>query len=598
MPTPSRRVVLVAALVSALCAFAPPVAAQAANLGLLVNDERAERGYTLVAPMWSRQTYLIGPDGHVVNSWTGSGRPGLMAYLLPNGHLLRAVGLQPAVHANWFNAIGGGGRFEEHDWDGNLVWSMDWMDATKYQHHDFKVMPNGNVLFISWSWKSRNEAIAAGRNPARVQAAGFWPDSIHEVRPTPPTGGVVVWEWHVWDHLIQDFDPTKANYGVVADHPELIDINVFGDDGPQDFNHLNGIDYDPELDQIVFSSRAFNEIYVIDHSTTTAEAASHSGGRQGRGGDILYRWGNPQHYGRGGPEDRLLFNQHDSQWVPPGHPGAGNLLMFNNGQFRADGQYSSVEEIVTPVNASGGYDIAPGEAFGPPAAHWTWTGTPRSSFFSPIIAGVQRLPGGNTLACEGTTGSLVQIAPTGEIVWRWVNPVLAAGPLAQGDPIPDATMNNNAVFKARWYPPDHPGLAGRPLDPGDLLEIHEAPPPVPDGRGGTQPVRVSKRDAGGAMLGVTWDAVSCTAANYKLFHGRLEDVAFLGLEGSLCRVGTSGSLDWNAPAGNLYFLMAGMGTHAMYESSWGFDSFGRERHGTEPSRSCGATTKSLGRGCP
>ena len=46
-----------------------------------------------------------------------------------------------------------------------------------------------------------------------------------EVRPTYPIGGVVVWQWDVWDHLIQDFDPTKHNYGDVAAHSERVDLN-------------------------------------------------------------------------------------------------------------------------------------------------------------------------------------------------------------------------------------------------------------------------------------------------------------------------------------------------------------------------------------
>jgi hypothetical protein len=37
-------------------------------------------------------------------------------------------------------------------------------------------------------------------------------------------------------------------------------------------------------------------LWVIDHQTTTAQAASHTGGRYNKGGDLLYRWGNPQTY--------------------------------------------------------------------------------------------------------------------------------------------------------------------------------------------------------------------------------------------------------------------------------------------------------------
>jgi len=62
----------------------------------------------------------------------------------------------------------------------------------------------------------------------------------------------------------------------VADHPELIDINFGGRHA--DWNHLNSIDYNEEFDQILLSSHNQNEIWVIDHSTTTEEAAGHTGG--------------------------------------------------------------------------------------------------------------------------------------------------------------------------------------------------------------------------------------------------------------------------------------------------------------------------------
>jgi len=124
----------------------------------------------------------------------------------------------------------------------------------------------------------------------------------------------------VWDHLIQDYDPTRDNYGVVADHPELVDVNGWVEAGKSIhpfWNHMNSIDYNPDEDQIVLSVRGSSELWVIDHSTTSAEAAGHTGGRSGKGGDLLYRWGNPETYDA--PGSQMLFDQHDAQWIEPGY---------------------------------------------------------------------------------------------------------------------------------------------------------------------------------------------------------------------------------------------------------------------------------------
>ena len=132
----------------------------------------------------------------------------------------------------------------------------------------------------------------------------MWSESIFEIKPIGSDSAEIVWEWHLWDHLVQDVNPNLSNYGVISEHPELLNINLgqvgfgmssFGSDNA-DWIHFNSIDYNPYLDQIVLSSRMMNEIYIIDHSTTTQEAASHSGGNSGKGGDFLYRWGKPQNY--------------------------------------------------------------------------------------------------------------------------------------------------------------------------------------------------------------------------------------------------------------------------------------------------------------
>jgi hypothetical protein len=243
------------------------------------------------------------------------------------------------------------------------------------------------------------------------------PEAIVEVMPTGQTTGTVIWEWHLWDHLIQDFDPTKANYGNVAAHPELLDINfppaVLGNG---DWNHANGIDYDPVNDWIVFSARTQNEIWILDHSTTTAQAASHSGGRRGRGGDILYRWGNPRAYRAGTAADQQLSGQHDPRFVPPGFPGAGHVTVFNN--VLQQGQ-SAVFEIVLPLDAAGNFVLGPGPRYGPAAPVWSYTAP---GFNGPFVSSAQRLRNGNTLICSGPQQRLFEVTPAGQTVWQFTSP--------------------------------------------------------------------------------------------------------------------------------------------------------------------------------
>ena len=187
------------------------------------------------------------------------------------------------------------------------------------------------------------QARQAGRRPELLPEAGIWPDMILEIEPTRPKGARVIWEWHMWDHLIQDYDPEAENHGDPAARPWRININGDGklqeidpaelerlkalgyvpdDADAEDLNsdllHTNAVAYNAELDQIVVSTPRFNEIWIIDHSTTTQQAAGSSGGRGGRGGDLLYRWGNPRTYGRGAETDQKLFSQHDVRWVRGG----------------------------------------------------------------------------------------------------------------------------------------------------------------------------------------------------------------------------------------------------------------------------------------
>ena len=267
-----------------------------------------DEGQILYAPMYQTTTYLREYTGTVNHTWPSSYWPGVMVRWFGDGAIIRTIraGVGPG-------GGGAGGGVQKILWDGTIVWDFRYNTNGRLTHHDLKILPNGNVLLIAWETKTRTECINAGRNPNLVGSMGLMPDHIIEVQPTGPSSGEIVWEWHVWDHLIQDYDPSKANYGVVADHPELVDIN-FVTSSQQDLMHTNSIDYNEELDQILISVRYYSEIWVIDHSTTTEEAAGHTGGKYGKGGDLLYRWGNPRAYKRGTTSDRKLFEQHDATW--------------------------------------------------------------------------------------------------------------------------------------------------------------------------------------------------------------------------------------------------------------------------------------------
>ena len=449
------------------------------TVGMVQCTNNVSEGYTLFSPMPSSTSYLIDNEGRQVHNWTSPGghRPGMSAYLLEDGSLLRTANIAQTAIGN-FSGGGTAGKVERISWEGDLLWSYEHSSTEYISHHDIEPMPNGNILMIAWESKTDEEGKQAGRNPAIASDApggsnGVWPDKIVEIQPNGTTGCDVVWSWHAWDHFVQDYDPSKDNYGVVAEHPELLDINFVDAAGAQagkaDWMHCNGIDYNPQLDQIAISCKNMNEIYIIDHSTTIEEAAGHTGGTYGKGGDFIYRWGNPEAYDAGFSKDKRLFGQHDVQWIEQGRPGEGSLIVYNNGVNRA-GTYSSVD-VITPVILDGEYQLDADNRFLPNSTSWSWN--QGADMYSGFVSGAERLPNGNTLIAHGTHGTLYEVTLEGEIVWTYINPVSNQGTIAQGDVLPDGNQVNskaNPVFRARKHTSDHPAFAGRDLTPSTYIE--------------------------------------------------------------------------------------------------------------------------------
>ena len=328
-------------------------------------------GFALYNSQGSNTTYLIDENLNIAHTWTLNTECNYTVLLKDNGNLVRGTknNVQTGGTNNFLNGAASGGRLQEIDPMGNVVMDFIYSSPDYLSHHDICLIGD-NVLLTAWEVKTAAEINALGGTATSEK----WPTHLIEVANDGNGGGQIVWEWHIWDHLIQDTDPSKPNYGVVADNPQLIDINMIsngpggGGGGPGggggDWFHVNGVDYNEDLDQIVFSSRFASEIYIIDHSTTTAEAASHSGGNSGMGGDILYRWGNPSNYGMAGSQ--IINNAvHDSRWITDdGRPNGGYLQIFNNSGV--SNNQSSIDGIDTPWDAAtNSYLRTPGQAFGP-----------------------------------------------------------------------------------------------------------------------------------------------------------------------------------------------------------------------------------------
>ena len=420
--------------------------AQVPNIGLVYSNSNVTDGYILFTPENSNNAYLINNCGEMIREWTFHEMPGATCYLLENGNILRA----------------GKDSLTIKDWDNNLIWSYPTTANGINQNHDIEPLPNGNVLCIVSKNYTRNQIIAEGRD-STILGASFKMEKIVEIQPVSINGGAVVWEWSFFDHFIQDFDSTKNNFGVVEDHPELMDINA--NTSPlYDWSHSNSVDYNPDLDQILFSSRHLNEIFIIDHSTTTVEAASHSGGNSNHGGDFLWRWGNVKAYRQGTSQNQKLFFQHDAKWVDNGFPDMGKITVFNN-NGDSTMTYSSVH-IITPEISNGEY-VKVNNKFAPLDYEWSWNGTILGHLVQENRkSGIQALSTGNILIAEASHGQVSEISKNGNLIWSYVNPV-GSTIYNQYDVI---TSQDNVLYKAEKYAVDFAGFVGKDLTPIGIIE--------------------------------------------------------------------------------------------------------------------------------
>lgn len=370
---------------------------------LLLNDSKSSKGYVLVNDTSSDRVFLMDKDSvKIVHEWELSLELGNDAELLPNGKLLVSLGAENPS----FSFGGFGGVVQILNLDGSIEWEFSYASETHLIHHDVEMLPNGNVLALVWELKTLDEAKEKGYLGTEE---AIYPESIIEISPIT---NEIVWRWDSWNQLIQDVDPEKENYATLSDHPELININFTDElsldvkrDG--DFMYANGLDYDEANDLIYLSVNFYSEVWVIDHSTTSIEAKGGSGGNYDKGGELVYRFGNPSAYSNELGQ-RIFYNNHFPNLIEDDFPGNRNMLIYVNGS--ADSEQSMVYELKIPnsfrllPNVDNELDVV-----------WSYT---RQGLFSPRVSGAVRLDNGNTLITSGSSG-ILEVTNDKEVVWEF-----------------------------------------------------------------------------------------------------------------------------------------------------------------------------------
>lgn len=405
----------------------------------------------------SSRTFLMDEQGQVAHNWPTPQRlpEATVTYLRDDGNLVRTTCKHSWLVMDGQFPIGANGTVSIVAPDGSTLWEWTNLDfGSEALHHDIEIMPNGNILAISWHVVSAQDARAAGWQQQGTRDRIIL-DKVYELQPDLETGGTeIVWEWRMFDHIVQNADPSGPNYGNPADHPEKIHINWPQLDKVQ-FNsgqllHTNSVSYNAKDDVVLLSSAIFGEVWAIDHSTTADEVKTSSGGRYGRGGDLIWRWGNPQTWDVGGPDDQVLFWQHDAHWVPSNLPHSGEIMVFNNGMRRdaagksdpdqicmglISGAYSDVLELNLPRDRD--RRIVMGQ---PPEITWSFNTDGQLDIYSPFMSNAQRLPNGNTIMVQACDKRIVEIDPKGDIVLDFH----VGGP--------------GRMFRVYKFAPDHPGI--------------------------------------------------------------------------------------------------------------------------------------------
>ncbi len=366
-----------------------PIIPELTDEVLIYEPEKISDNLVLVNDAGNAEVYLLKKDGQKYHEWQLTNRLGNDVVLEENGKLLALL----KTDDDKITFGGNGGQIQVINPDNSIDWKFVYSTEEYNLHHDIERLPNGNIIALVWEKKTATEAQERGYQLDK----DIYIESVIEINPST---NQIVWKWSSWNHLIQDKDDTKMNHGSVSNNPQLIDIN-FNNLDNGDIMHANAIEYDEKNDLIYISVNFYHEVWVIDHSTSTEEAKTNLGGNYNKGGNLLYRFGNPSAFKN--PGNQLFSNNHNCNIIDNNLPGAGNMLIYNNG---SNNMQSIVYELQIPTI----FDFN-----NQPNIVWSFTD---SNLFSAKVSGAYRIENGNTLITEGDFGYW-EVTQNKELVWQY-----------------------------------------------------------------------------------------------------------------------------------------------------------------------------------
>jgi hypothetical protein len=452
MPKLHRMTPLIAACAASIvvCLLWPGPSAQTVYpTGTTIYDpDRSWNGFTVLSPLGTQAVLVIDMNGTVVKRWDGlNNSAGGPARVLPGGHVIAASGARPP-HQESLELI-------QRDFDGNVVWRFDRGEQIKTpqgmvwsarQHHDWQRddFPAGYYSpEYTPSIAARTTLILSHADRTRPAVADVMlgDDRLIEV----DAKGNIVWEWLAADHIDElGFAPdaravikAAAAFNKARGSFDWLHVNSATYVGPNQWYDKGDMRFAPN--HVIISSREASIIAIV-----------------ARDGSIVWRMG-PDF--SASPELRAIrqiIGQHHPHLIPKGLPGAGNLLVFDNGG-------SSGYGFAGPIapEGRGAFQRATSRVLeiNPVTLQLVWSYT-NARFFSTNISGAQRLPNGNTLITAGAGGRMFEVTREGAIVWEYMFPMFSGA------------NQSNAVYRAYRVPygwiPQLPVPASRRVTPPPL----------------------------------------------------------------------------------------------------------------------------------